>query len=119
MEYRPEIDPAKGVHTEVFEVVRKGDEIASGHYLERSTMAEIIRAAGGKAYVAGAKPVALLPDRCRALPWIPASMFMLERPFRKVCSSSSQTNLGLTRCRRYQRAAERLDDRCNGEFAVG
>ena len=63
MEYRPEIDPAKGVHTEVLEVVRKGDELASGHYLERSTLAEIIRAAGGKAYVAGAKPVALLPDR--------------------------------------------------------
>src|SRR6266404_5412976 len=62
-EYRPEIDPLKSIHTEIQSAVRKGDQVAHGHYLRRATLAEIIRGAGRKAVVAGAKPVALLADR--------------------------------------------------------
>jgi arylsulfatase A-like enzyme len=62
-EYRPDIDPLKGVHTELPDVVRKGDGLTGGKYLRRATLAEIVRQAGGKACVAGAKPIALLPDR--------------------------------------------------------
>jgi len=62
-EYRPDIDPSKPVRTESAETVRKGDELTHGRYLHLPTLAEIVRGAGGKAAVAGAKPVALLADR--------------------------------------------------------
>ncbi|HSU52428.1 MAG TPA: alkaline phosphatase family protein, partial [Candidatus Dormibacteraeota bacterium] len=61
--YRPAIDLLKGVHTETPEAVRKGDELTHGQYLQRQTLAEIIRGAGRRTAVAGAKPIALLPDR--------------------------------------------------------
>jgi arylsulfatase A-like enzyme len=62
-EYRPEIDPLKAIHTEIPAAVRKGDELTRGNYLLRPTLAEIVRASGRQALVAGAKPVALLHDR--------------------------------------------------------
>jgi predicted AlkP superfamily pyrophosphatase or phosphodiesterase len=62
-EYRPEIDPLKPIHTELPSAVRKGDDLTQGKYLLRPTLAEIIRDAGRKTLVAGAKPVALLHDR--------------------------------------------------------
>src|SRR5207302_803919 len=62
-EYRPEIDALKPVHTEVPEVVRRGDDLANHHYLRRFTLPEIVRKAGGRTAVAGAKPVTLLADR--------------------------------------------------------
>lgn len=63
MEYRPEIDPLKPVHTEGLEIVRRGDETSHGRYIRFPTIAEIVRKNGGRAVVAGAKPVALLADR--------------------------------------------------------
>jgi predicted AlkP superfamily pyrophosphatase or phosphodiesterase len=62
-EYRPAIDPLKPTHTEVLNSVRKGDQVSSNQFLRVPTTAEIVRAASRKAVVAGAKPVALLPDR--------------------------------------------------------
>ena len=62
-EYRPAIDPLKPTHTEVLASVRKGDQLSTNHFLRVPTTAEIVRAAGRKTVVAGAKPVALLPDR--------------------------------------------------------
>src|SRR5260370_19249235 len=62
-EYRPEIDPLKSIHTEIQAAVRKGDQVTHGCYLHRPTLAEIVRGAGRKTVVAGAKPVALLADR--------------------------------------------------------
>jgi hypothetical protein len=62
-EYRPEIDPLKFIHTEDMTAARAGDATSHGHYVRLPTLAEIIRRAGGKAVVAGAKPVALLADR--------------------------------------------------------
>src|SRR4051812_260343 len=62
-EYRPGIDLLKPIHTEVVSVVRKGDEVTGGHYLQVATLPEIVREHGGRAVVAGAKPIALLPDR--------------------------------------------------------
>ena len=62
-EYRPRIDPLSWVHTELPEVVHRGDELTHGHYLRRATIAQIVRQAGGKTAVAGAKPVTLLADR--------------------------------------------------------
>ena len=62
-EYRPGIDKFKPINTEALTAVRKGDALTQGHYLRVSTVAEIVRKAGRRAVVAGAKPVALLPDR--------------------------------------------------------
>jgi arylsulfatase A-like enzyme len=63
VEYRPGIDPLKAVHTESLDAVRKGDELDHGHYVLLPTVAEMVRRAGGKTVVAGAKPIALLADR--------------------------------------------------------
>jgi predicted AlkP superfamily pyrophosphatase or phosphodiesterase len=62
-EYRPAIDLLQPTHTEVFNSVRKGDQVSTNHFLRVPTTTEIVRAVGRKAVVAGAKPVALLPDR--------------------------------------------------------
>src|SRR5207247_2296852 len=62
-EYRPEIDAFKTIDTESLNAVRKGDELTQGRYLAVPTIAELVRQAGRKAVVAGAKPVALLADR--------------------------------------------------------
>jgi arylsulfatase A-like enzyme len=62
-EYRPEIDELKEVRTESPDTAQKGDTLTHGHYVKLPTLAEIVRGAGRKAVVAGAKPVALLPDR--------------------------------------------------------
>ncbi len=62
-EYRPEIDPLKPIHTESSDAVRKGDQVTHGHYIRLPTIAELVRRAGRKAVVVGAKPVALLADR--------------------------------------------------------
>lgn len=62
-EFRPAIDPHKPIHTETLSDVRKGDELTHGQYIHLPTVAEIVRGAGYKSVVAGAKPVALLLDR--------------------------------------------------------
>lgn len=62
-EYRPDIDPLKAVHTEGLETIRQGDLLKNGLYLNMPTIAEIVRANGGRIAVSGAKPVALLADR--------------------------------------------------------
>jgi predicted AlkP superfamily pyrophosphatase or phosphodiesterase len=62
-EFRPAIDPAKPTHTEVVAAVRKGDQLTRGQYIRLPTLAEIVRGAGQKSAVAGAKPIALLLDR--------------------------------------------------------
>jgi arylsulfatase A-like enzyme len=64
-EYRRRIDPIKSIRTENLETVRKGDQVSGGRYLRVPTLAEIVRSAGGKAVVAGTKPVALLADRAQ------------------------------------------------------
>lgn len=62
-EYRPEIDSEKFVSTEQKDIIRKGDKLSAGKYLERPTVAELVRAAGGKTVVAAAKSVGFLLDR--------------------------------------------------------
>jgi arylsulfatase A-like enzyme len=62
-EFRPAIDPHKSIHTETLGDVRKGDQLSNGQYIRRPTLAEIVRGAGQKTAVAGAKPIALLLDR--------------------------------------------------------
>jgi arylsulfatase A-like enzyme len=62
-EFRPAIDPRKAIHTETLADVRKGDELSHGQYIRLPTLAEIVRGAGYKSAVAGAKPIALLLDR--------------------------------------------------------
>jgi predicted AlkP superfamily pyrophosphatase or phosphodiesterase len=62
-EFRPRIDAHKPIHTETLADVRKGDELSDGQYIRRPTLAEIVREAGRKTAVAGAKPIALLLDR--------------------------------------------------------
>ena len=62
-EYRPEIDALVPVHTEVLEVVRKGDVVTRGHYVGVPTMVELLRQAGRRTVVAGSKGVVLLADR--------------------------------------------------------
>ncbi|MDB6121691.1 MAG: Type phosphodiesterase/nucleotide pyrophosphatase [Pedosphaera sp.] len=62
-EYRADLDELKSIHTEVTETVRKGDKLSGGKFVRLPTIAELVRKAGGKTAVAGAKPVALLADR--------------------------------------------------------
>ena len=62
-EFRPAIDPLRIIATEDLRTVRKGDLLENGHYLQRATVAEILRAQGMKTAIAGSKPVALLHDR--------------------------------------------------------
>ena len=62
-EYRPDIDPLTFIHMEGLGPIRKGDELTRGHYVALPTLVEIVRQAGHKTAVAGAKPVALLLDR--------------------------------------------------------
>jgi len=62
-EYRPEINALGPVHTELLEVVRKGDAVTRGHYVGVPTMVELLRKAGRKTVVAGSKGVVLLADR--------------------------------------------------------
>jgi arylsulfatase A-like enzyme len=62
-DFRPLIDPQKPIGIEVPKVIRKGDAVSSGHYLDRPTVAEILHAHGWPTVIAGAKQVALLHDR--------------------------------------------------------
>ena len=62
-DYRPDIEKTKFVSTEQTGVINKGDAISSGHYLNVPTLAEMVRAAGGRTAVAAAKTVGLLLDR--------------------------------------------------------
>jgi len=61
--YRPDIDRAKCVDTAIPAFVNKGDEISGGNYLAAPTIAELVRAAGRRVAIAGAKDIALLQDR--------------------------------------------------------
>jgi arylsulfatase A-like enzyme len=62
-EYRPNIDPLKGIEVQSPEAVRKGDEVTNNHYLRLPTIAEILQRAGKRTAIAGTKPVAILFDR--------------------------------------------------------
>ena len=62
-EFRPDLDPLKGVATEELAVVRLGDELSGNHYVAFPTVAEILHEHGLSTAVAGTKPVALLHDR--------------------------------------------------------
>jgi arylsulfatase A-like enzyme len=61
--FRPEIASAKMVDAGVPEVVRKGDELSSGEYIAKPTIAEILHRAGKHTAIAGTKYVTLLHDR--------------------------------------------------------
>jgi arylsulfatase A-like enzyme len=72
-EYRPDIDPRGPVATDALATIQKGDKLTGGHYIETSTIAEIVRKAGFPTAVAGTKPVALLHDRSPERPETPKS----------------------------------------------
>lgn len=62
-DYRPDIEKTKFISTEQTTVINRGDALSSGHYLIVPTLAEMVRAAGGRTVVAAAKTVGLLLDR--------------------------------------------------------
>ena len=62
-EFRPEIDSEKFIRTDETSAVHKGDQLQAGKYLRSSTIAEAVRAAGGRAAIAGTKTTTLLHDR--------------------------------------------------------
>ncbi|MGH8597040.1 MAG: alkaline phosphatase family protein, partial [Gammaproteobacteria bacterium] len=62
-EYRPGINPLRSIGIASADSIRKGDEVTAGHYLKLPTLPEILRAAGRKTAIAGAKPIAVLLDR--------------------------------------------------------
>src|SRR5438477_2126172 len=62
-DYRPEIDSKHSIDVEIPKVVEKGDELFDGKYISVSTMAELVRRAGGRTAIAAAKTVGLLLDR--------------------------------------------------------
>ena len=61
--YRPDIDPNHTVDVELSPVIKKGDELSGGKYIAVPTIAELVRAAGGRSLIAAAKTVGLLLDR--------------------------------------------------------
>jgi arylsulfatase A-like enzyme len=62
-EYRPGIDPEQAFENADPDIIRKGDEATGGNYLAVATVAEIVRAAGGRTAIVGTKSVAFLSDR--------------------------------------------------------
>ena len=62
-EYRPRIDPQRAFDNCEPEIIKKGDETSGGKYLALPTLAEIVRAAGGRTAIAGTKSVTFLHDR--------------------------------------------------------
>lgn len=62
-EYRPRIDPQRAFENAGLEVIKKGDETSGGKYLALPTIAEIVRAAGGRTAIVGTKSVAFLFGR--------------------------------------------------------
>jgi arylsulfatase A-like enzyme len=89
-EYRPGIDELKPFDTQGYEAIRKGDKISDGHYLMRSTTAEILQAAGLKTAIAGTKAVAQLHDRCQRPDDYRKGVILFEG---RVLPSSLQTSL--------------------------
>ena len=62
-EYRPLIDPQKAFDTAEPEIIRKGDATSGGKYLALPTIAEIVRAAGRRSAIVGAKSAVFSNDR--------------------------------------------------------
>ncbi|MBA2585675.1 MAG: alkaline phosphatase family protein [Chthoniobacterales bacterium] len=62
-EYRPRIDFLHAIDTGDASSIKKGDETSGGNYLALPTVAELVRAAGRQAVIAGSKSAALLADR--------------------------------------------------------
>lgn len=62
-EYRSRIDPQRAFENAGPEIIKKGDETSGGKYLALPTIAEIVRAGGGRTAIAGTKSVAFLHDR--------------------------------------------------------
>ena len=62
-EYRPALNPLGKIMTADPKAVRKADTLPNGHFLAAPTLAEILHEHGLHTAVAGAKTVALLPDR--------------------------------------------------------
>jgi arylsulfatase A-like enzyme len=62
-EFRPAIKTSRKVATEKLAVVREGDRTTGGHYLNSSTLAEILHSHRIRTAIAGAKGVVLLHDR--------------------------------------------------------
>ncbi len=78
-EYRPAINDRGPIHTEAFDAERQGDASSHGHYLLTPTLPELIRRAGGRTVVAGAKPVAMLFDRTERADSEPAPVLFAGR----------------------------------------
>jgi arylsulfatase A-like enzyme len=62
-EFRPSIDPRNPFENAEWQIIQKADEVTGGKYIAAPTMAEIVRAAGGRTAVVGTKAVAFLHDR--------------------------------------------------------
>src|SRR5437773_4104885 len=63
LEFRPAINSRQPVEMGDPDSIKRGDEISGGKYLAVPTFVELLRAAGKKVALAGAKSVALLFDR--------------------------------------------------------
>jgi arylsulfatase A-like enzyme len=67
-EYRPDVDLLHEFETQTEYAIWRRDIVAKTAYLKTATIAEILREAGKRTVVTGAKPVALLWDRARRSP---------------------------------------------------
>ena len=63
LEFRPAINPRQPVDMGDPDTIRRGDEISGGKYLTMPTFVELLRAAGKKIALVGAKSVPMLFDR--------------------------------------------------------
>jgi arylsulfatase A-like enzyme len=63
LEFRPAINPRQPIDMGDPDSIKRGDEISGGKYLAVPTFVELLRAAGKRVALVGAKSVALLFDR--------------------------------------------------------
>ncbi|MDQ6622938.1 MAG: alkaline phosphatase family protein [Verrucomicrobiota bacterium] len=61
--FRPEISGGKLARMDAPETIRKGDDVSGGKYLAAPTIAELVRARGGRVEITGTKTASLLHDR--------------------------------------------------------
>lgn len=61
--FRPDLSGGKLARTDAPEIIRKGDATRQGHYLTATTIAELVRARGGRTAITGTKTASLLHNR--------------------------------------------------------
>ena len=76
-EFRPQINARKPIDVENPDAMAKGDGLTHGKYIAASTVAELVRKAGGRTVIASSKTVGLLHDRPLGVPLVNNSVALV------------------------------------------